>query len=74
MEIPGKPRAPYSPSAALSPCRRHRAKGWHQPCRRRICWQRSPAGDDTDVELRVQDVANKPGASLSFCDLFGLAG
>lgn len=30
--------------------------------------------DDTDVELRAQDVANKPGASLSFCDLFGLAG
>ena len=30
--------------------------------------------DDADVELRVQDVVNKPGASLSFCKLFGLAG
>jgi len=25
------------------------------------------------VELTIHDVANKPGASLSFCDLFGLA-
>jgi L-asparaginase len=32
-----------------------------------------PGLDDADVELRVQDVVNKPGASLSFCDLFGLA-
>jgi len=32
-----------------------------------------PGLDDTGVELRVQDVANKPGASLSFGDLFALA-
>jgi L-asparaginase len=32
-----------------------------------------PGLDDADVELRIQDVANKPGASLSFGDLFGLA-
>jgi L-asparaginase len=32
-----------------------------------------PGLDDSGVELRVQDVANKPGASLSFGDLFGLA-
>ena len=32
-----------------------------------------PGLDDAGVELRMQDVANKPGASLSFCDLFGLA-
>jgi L-asparaginase len=30
-----------------------------------------PGLDDTDVEQRVQDVVNKPGPSLSFCDLFG---
>jgi L-asparaginase len=28
-----------------------------------------PGLDDAGVELRVQDVANKPGASLSFGDL-----
>ena len=32
-----------------------------------------PGLDDAGVELRIQDVANKPGASLSFGDLFGLA-
>lgn len=32
-----------------------------------------PGLDDAGVELTVQDVANKPGASLSFGDLFGLA-
>jgi L-asparaginase len=32
-----------------------------------------PGLDDAGVELRVRDVANKPGASLSFGDLFGLA-
>jgi hypothetical protein len=32
-----------------------------------------PGLDATGVELRLQDVANKPGASLSFGDLFGLA-
>ena len=32
-----------------------------------------PGLDDADVELTMQDVANKPGASLSFGDLFGLA-
>jgi L-asparaginase len=32
-----------------------------------------PGLDDAGVELRVQDVANKPGASLAFDDLFGLA-
>jgi L-asparaginase len=32
-----------------------------------------PGLDEAGVELRVQDVANKPGASLSFGDLFGLA-
>ncbi len=32
-----------------------------------------PGLDDAGVELRVQDVANKPGASLSWADLFGLA-
>jgi L-asparaginase len=32
-----------------------------------------PGLDDVGVELRVRDVVNKPGASLSFGDLFGLA-
>jgi L-asparaginase len=32
-----------------------------------------PGLGEAGVELRVQDVANKPGASLSFGDLFGLA-
>ena len=32
-----------------------------------------PGLDDAGVELTMQDVVNKPGASLSFCDLFGLA-
>jgi L-asparaginase len=32
-----------------------------------------PGLDDAGVELRLQDVVNKPGASLSFRDLFGLA-
>ena len=32
-----------------------------------------PGLDDAGAELRMQDVANKPGASLSFGDLFGLA-
>ena len=32
-----------------------------------------PGLDHADVELRLQDVTNKPGASLSFGDLFGLA-
>jgi L-asparaginase len=32
-----------------------------------------PGLDDAGVELSVQDVASKPGASLSFGDLFGLA-
>jgi L-asparaginase len=32
-----------------------------------------PGLDDGGVELRMQDVANKPGASLSFGNLFGLA-
>jgi L-asparaginase len=32
-----------------------------------------PGLDEAGVELRIQDVANKPGASLSFSDLFGLA-
>jgi L-asparaginase len=32
-----------------------------------------PGLDNAGVELRIQDVANKPGASLSFRDLFGLA-
>ncbi len=32
-----------------------------------------PGLDDADIELSMQDVANKPGASLSFSDLFGLA-
>jgi L-asparaginase len=32
-----------------------------------------PGLDDVSVELTIQDVANKPGASLSFGDLFGLA-
>jgi L-asparaginase len=31
-------------------------------------------GLDAGVQLRIRDVANKPGASLSFADLFGLAG
>ena len=31
-----------------------------------------PGLDDADVELRVRDFANKPGASLSFADLFSL--
>jgi L-asparaginase len=32
-----------------------------------------PGLDEAGMELRVQDVVNKPGASLSFGDLFGLA-
>jgi L-asparaginase len=32
-----------------------------------------PGLDEAGVELRVRDVANKPGASLSFSDLAGLA-
>jgi L-asparaginase len=32
-----------------------------------------PGLDDAGVELSMRDVANKPGASLSFGDLFGLA-
>jgi len=32
-----------------------------------------PGLDDTGVELTMQDMANKPSASLSFADLFGLA-
>lgn len=32
-----------------------------------------PGLDEAGVALRLQDVANKPGASLSFGDLFGLA-
>ena len=32
-----------------------------------------PGLDDAGVELRLRDVANKPGASLSFGDVFGLA-
>jgi L-asparaginase len=32
-----------------------------------------PGLDDAGVELTVQDVANKPGASLSFSDVFALA-
>ncbi len=32
-----------------------------------------PGLDAAGVELRLQDVANKPGASLSFSDLLGLA-
>ncbi|MGH3153967.1 MAG: asparaginase [Streptosporangiaceae bacterium] len=32
-----------------------------------------PGLDDAGVELSMQDVVNKPGASLSFGDLFGLA-
>src|SRR5579863_7141613 len=32
-----------------------------------------PGLDDVGVELSMRDVANKPGASLSFGDLFGLA-
>ena len=32
-----------------------------------------PGLDDAGVELRLRDVVNKPGASLSFRDLFGLA-
>lgn len=32
-----------------------------------------PGLDNAGVELGIEDVANKPGASLSFCDLFGLA-
>ena len=65
--------SPYSPSAAPSPCRPHRAKEWYRPCRRPICWRRCPAWMSAGVELGLQDVANKPGASLSFGDLFGLA-
>ena len=33
-----------------------------------------PGLDDAGVELRLRDVASKPGASLSFGDVFGLAG
>ena len=33
-----------------------------------------PGLDDAGVELRLRDMANKPGASLSFGDVFGLAG
>jgi L-asparaginase len=33
-----------------------------------------PGLDDAGLELRLRDVANKPGASLSFGELFGLAG
>jgi L-asparaginase len=32
-----------------------------------------PGLDDAGAELRIQDVANKPGASLSFGGLSGLA-
>ena len=32
-----------------------------------------PGLDDAGLELTMRDVANKPGASLSFGDLFGLA-
>ena len=32
-----------------------------------------PGLEDEGVELEVRDVANKPGASLSFGDVFGLA-
>ena len=32
-----------------------------------------PGLGDAGLELTIQDVVNKPGASLSFCDLFGLA-
>ena len=32
-----------------------------------------PGLSDTDIELTLRDVANKPGASLSFSDVFGLA-
>jgi L-asparaginase len=32
-----------------------------------------PGLEDEGVELKVRDMANKPGASLSFGDVFGLA-
>lgn len=32
-----------------------------------------PGLDGASMELTIQDVANKPGTSLSFCDLVGLA-
>ena len=32
-----------------------------------------PGLDDAGVELRLRDWANKPGASLSFFEVFGLA-
>jgi L-asparaginase len=47
--------------------------GCHLPCRPPTCWPPFPVLGDVPAGLRVRDFRNKPGASLTFPDLYELA-
>src|SRR5260370_10417541 len=73
MGIPGKPRVAVFTLGGTIAMRATSGEGVAPALSASDLLSAVPGLDDAGVELSIQDVANKPGASLSFGDLFGLA-
>jgi L-asparaginase len=73
MGIPGKPRVAVFTLGGTIAMQAAPGKGAAPALSASDLLAAVPGLGEAGVELRVQDVANKPGASLSFGDLFGLA-
>ena len=73
MGIPGRPRVAVFTLGGTIAMQPTPAKGVAPALSASDLLAAVPGLDDAGAELRMQDVANKPGASLSFGDLFGLA-
>jgi L-asparaginase len=73
MGIPGKPRVAVFTLGGTIAMRPASGEGVEPALSASDLLAAVPGLDDAGVELRLLDVANKPGASLSFGDLFGLA-
>jgi L-asparaginase len=73
MGIPGKPRVAVFTLGGTIAMRARPGAGAAPALSAADLLAAVPGLDDAGVELSLDDVVNKPGASLSFRDLFGLA-
>src|SRR5260370_12463602 len=73
MGMPGKPRVGVFTLGGTIAMRPASGEGVERALSASDLLAAVPGLDEEGVELRLHDVANKPGASLSFSDVFGLA-
>src|SRR5260370_39492968 len=73
MGMPGKPRVGVFTLGGTIAMRPASGEGVEPALSASDLLAAVPGLDEAGVELRLRGVANKPGASLSFSDVFGLA-